>query len=404
MHSMNTVRPLLLSLMLLLPPSAALAAPQGGGMPPAPVKVIEVKKTALVETAVYPARLRAVEQVEVRPRVGGMIERVLFKDGARVEKGQVLYEIDPRPYAAQVARAEATLAQAEAQLALARAEAARGRSLAASQALAREAIEQRDAASLVAEANVRAARAQLEAARLDLDFTRVRAPIAGRINRTLVTAGNLVSGPGGNGATLLTTLVPLDPLYVYFELDERTMLGFGGDAPLLGASVGVAMEGEEDFPHKARIDYLDHSYDPSSGTRQVRAVLDNPKGLFAPGQFVRVLLATARRYDTVSVPSRAVGADQGRHFVLVVKADDTVEFRPVTLGPEINGRRPVLSGLAIGERVIVDGMQKARPGSKVAPQPLAEAPSAAECSSSNGNGSQSVAPKTMDDCLSSGRR
>ncbi|MEO1750875.1 efflux RND transporter periplasmic adaptor subunit [Thiofaba sp. EF100] len=400
---MNTVRPLLMSLMLLLPLSAALAAPQGGGMPPAPVKVIEVKKSALVETAVYPARLRAVEQVEVRPRVGGMIERVLFKDGARVEKGQVLYEIDPRPYAAQVARAEAALAQAEAQLNLARAEAARGRSLAASQALAREAIEQRDAASLVAEANVRAARAALEAARLDLDFTRVRAPIAGRINRTLITAGNLVSGPGGNGATLLTTLVPLDPLHVYFELDERTMLGFGDAAPL-GAMVGVALEGEEDFPHKARIDYLDHSYDPSSGTRQVRAVLDNPKGIFAPGQFVRVLLTTARRYDTVSVPSRAVGADQGRRFVLVVGADDTVEYRPVTLGPEIGGRRPVLSGLAVGERVIVDGMQKARPGSKVAPQPLEEAPSAAECGPSNGISSPGVAPKTMDDCLSSGRR
>ncbi|MFZ5467363.1 MAG: efflux RND transporter periplasmic adaptor subunit [Pseudomonadota bacterium] len=402
---MAALRPLLvLTLMLMSPLPEVLAAPQGGGMPPAPVKVIEVKKTSLVETAVYPARLRAVEEVEVRPRIGGMVERVLFKDGAQVEKGQPLYEIDPRPYAAEVARAEAALAQAEAQLRQASAEQARGRALAQTQALSREAIEQRDAASQVAEANVRAARAALEAARLDLDFTRVRAPIAGRINRTLVTAGNLVSGPGGNGATLLTTLVPTDPLHVYFELDERTMLDFGDAAPL-GATVGVALEGEEDFPHKARIDYLDHSFDPATGTRQVRAVIDNPKGRLAPGLFARVLLATARRFDTVSVPSRAVGADQGRRFVLVVGADDTVEYRPVTLGPEIGGRRPVLTGLAVGERVIVDGMQKARPGSKVAPQPLEEAPSAAECGPSEGGATtHGIATRTMDDCLSSGRR
>ncbi|MFZ5513437.1 MAG: efflux RND transporter periplasmic adaptor subunit [Pseudomonadota bacterium] len=402
---MAALRPLLvLTLMLMSPLPEVLAAPQGGGMPPAPVKVIEVKKTSLVETAVYPARLRAVEEVEVRPRVSGMVERVLFKDGARVEKGQPLYEIDPRPYAAEVARAEAALAQAEAQLRQARAEQVRGRALAQTQALSREAIEQRDATLQVAEANVRAARAALEAARLDLDFTRVRAPIAGRINRTLVTAGNLVSGPGGNGATLLTTLVPLDPLHVYFELDERTMLGFGDTAPL-GATVGVAFEGEEDFPHKARIDYFDHSFNPATGTRTVRAVLDNPKGIFAPGQFARVLLATARRFDTVSVPSRAVGADQGRRFVLVVGADDTIEYRPVTLGPEIGRQRPVLSGLAVGERVIVDGLQKARPGSKVAPQPLEEAPSAAECApSKEGATTHGIATRTMDDCLSSGRR
>lgn len=402
---MAALRPLLvLTLMLMSPLPEVLAAPQGGGMPPAPVKVIEVKKTSLVETAVYPARLRAVEEVEVRPRVGGMVERVLFKDGAQVEKGQPLYEIDPRPYAAEVARAEAALAQAEAQLRQASAEQARGRALAQTQALSREAIEQRDAASQVAEANVRAARAALEAARLDLDFTRVRAPIAGRINRTLVTAGNLVSGPGGNGATLLTTLVPTDPLHVYFDLDERTMLDFGDTAPL-GATVGVALGSEEDFPHKARIDYLDHSFDPATGTRQVRAVIDNPKGRLAPGLFARVLLATARRFDTVSVPSRAVGADQGRRFVLVVGADDTVEYRPVTLGPEIGGRRPVLTGLAVGERVIVDGMQKARPGSKVAPQPLEEAPSAAECGPSEGGATtHGIATRTMDDCLSSGRR
>jgi len=402
---MAAQRPLLaLTLTIMLPLSAAFAAPQGGGMPPAPVKVIEVKPTSLVESAVYPARLRAVQEVEIRPRVGGMLERVLFKDGALVEKGQVLYEIDPRPYAAQVARAEAALAQAEAQLRLASAEQARGQALAQTQALSREAIEQRDAARQVAAANVRAARAALEAAQLDLDFTRVRAPISGRINRTLVTAGNLVSGPAGNSATLLTTLVPTDPLYVYFEVDERTMLGFQ-EAELLGKTVAVALEGEEDFPHPARIDYLDHSFDPTTGTRSVRAVLANPQGRFAPGLFARVRLETARRFDTLSVPSRAVGADQGRRFVLVVGKDDIVEFRPVTLGPEIQGQRPVLSGLVAGERVIVDGMQKARPGSKVVPQPLEATPSAVECAPSAAHTApQGVATRTMDDCLSAGRR
>ncbi|HER20521.1 MAG TPA: efflux RND transporter periplasmic adaptor subunit, partial [Chromatiales bacterium] len=233
-------------------------------------------------------------------------------------------------------------------------------------------------------------------------FTRVRAPISGHINRTLVTTGNLVDGPGGSGATLLTTVVPTDPLHVYFELDERTMLGFDADAPL-GETVRVAIKGDEGFPHSARIDYLDHSFDPATGTRQARAVLANPDGRLAPGLFVRVQLDTARRFDTVSVPERAVGADQGRRFVLVVGADDTVEYRPVTLGPEINGLRPVLSGLEVGERVIVEGLQKARPGSKVAPQPLEEAPSAAECGPDVG-ASPRVAAGAIDDCLAAGRR
>lgn len=368
---MHALRPAFLTALLALLPAPAVwsAPPAGGAMPPTPVKVIEAKKQSLTETAVFPARLRATEQVEIRPRVGGVIDKVAFRDGVQVEKGQLLYEIDPRPYATEVARAEATLVQAQAQLRLAEAEQARGQALARTQALSREAIEQRDAGKAVADANVRAARAALEAARLELDFTKVRAPIGGRINRTLVTAGNLVNGPGGNVATLLTTLVPTAPLHAYFELDERTMLGFGAKSPV-GQAIRLAFEGEDGFPHQARIDYVDHSFDAATGTRQARAVIANPDGRLAPGLFARVELNTARSFEAVTVPARAVGADQGRRFVLVVGAEDTVEYRPVTLGPEIGGQRPVLEGLKEGERVIVDGLQKARPGGKVAPEAL----------------------------------
>ena len=388
---------LLFSLLTALPLASVQAAPPaGGGMPPAPVKVIQAEPQTLIESVVLPARLRAVEQVELRPRVGGMINKVAFRDGSQVEKGQLLYEIDPRSYAAEVASAEASVAQAEALLRQASAMQARGSALAASQALSKEAIEERNAAKQVAEANLRAARARLESTRLNLEYTKVRAPISGRISRTLVTAGNLVSGPDGSGATLLTTIVPTDTLYAYFEIDERTQLGFAGlpaldgERPPVGQTVHLAL------------DDLDNSFDALTGTRQARAVLDNPRGRLAPGLFARVRMNTARRFDAISVPVRAIGADQSRSFVMVVNAEDVVEPRPVTLGPEIDGQRPVLSGLKPGERVIVDGLQKARPGSKVAPQPLEKAATSSECRPTQGPGA--VAAKAIDDCLASGSR
>lgn len=400
---------LLFSLLTALPLASVQAAPPaGGGMPPAPVKVIQAEPQTLIESVVLPARLRAVEQVELRPRVGGMINKVAFRDGSQVEKGQLLYEIDPRSYAAEVASAEASVAQAEALLRQASAMQARGSALAASQALSKEAIEERNAAKQVAEANLRAARARLESTRLNLEYTKVRAPISGRISRTLVTAGNLVSGPDGSGATLLTTIVPTDTLYAYFEIDERTQLGFAGlpamdgERPPLGQTVHLALDGEEGYPHAAKIDYLDNSFDALTGTRQARAVLDNPRGRLAPGLFARVRMNTARRFDAISVPVRAIGADQNRSFVIVVNAEDVVEPRPVTLGPEIDGQRPVLSGLKPGERVIVDGLQKARPGSKVAPQPLEKTATSSECRPTQGPGA--VAAKAIDDCLASGSR
>ncbi|MEW6446052.1 MAG: efflux RND transporter periplasmic adaptor subunit [Pseudomonadota bacterium] len=386
--------------------ASVVAAQAPGGMPPPPVTVIQTEVRPLTETVVIPARLRATEQVDIRPRVGGLIDRVAFRDGTRVEKGQLLYEIDPRAYAAEVASAEAGVAQAEALLRQASAMQARGSALAPSQALSREAIEEREAARQVAEANLRAARARLESARLNLEYTKVRAPIGGRINRTLVTTGNLVSGPGGNGATLLTTLVPTDTLYAYFDIDERTQLGFAGQParedglpPPVGQRVGLALDGEEGFPRSARIDYLDHSFDAQTGARQARAVLDNSGERLAPGLFARIRLETARRFDAIALPTRAIGSDQNRQFVMVVNAEDVVEPRSVTLGPEIDGMRPVLSGLKPGERVILDGLQRARPGGKVAPKPL-EPAALAECKPSVGP--KDVATRAMDDCLSSG--
>ncbi len=333
--------------------------------------------------------------------MGGLIDKVAFTDGGTVRKGQLLYEIDPRPYAAEVARAQASVAQAEALLRQASAMQARGSALASSQALSREAIDERNAARQVAEANLRSARAALDAALLDLDFTRVTAPIDGLISRTQVTVGNLVSGPDGSAATLLTTIVPIDPLHVYFEADERSLEGFGGTPPL-GGEVRVALAGEDGFPHLARLDYAAPGFDPATGTRQLRALLPNPRGRLVPGMFARAKLVGVRRFEAVSVPVRTVGADQGRQFVLVVGADDVVEARPVTLGPDIDGQRPVLSGLKAGERVIVDGLQKARPGSKVAPQPLEPPADSAECRPAEG--AKDVAAKAIDDCLAGGSR
>ncbi|MEW6765333.1 MAG: efflux RND transporter periplasmic adaptor subunit [Pseudomonadota bacterium] len=389
----------LLTLLLALPILHAHAAPPAGGMPPAPVKVIQVVPGTLSESAIFPARLRATEQVEVRPRVGGLIDKVAFTDGGMVKKGQLLYEIDPRPYAAEVARAQASVAQAEALLRQASAMQARGSALASSQAISREAIDERNAAKQVADANLRAARAALDAARLDLEFTRVTAPISGLISRTQVTVGNLVNGPGGSGTTLLATITPIDPLHVYFEVDERSLQGFGGTPPT-STPVKLELAGEAGFRHPASIDYVAPTFDPATGTRQLRAVLPNPKGQLAPGMFARAELLGVRRFDAVSVPTRAVGADQGRQYVLVVGADDTVEYRPVTLGPEIGGQRPVLSGLKAGERVIVDGLQKARPGSKVEPQPLEPSTDSAECHPAEGT--KAVAAKAIDDCLAGG--
>ena len=304
--------------------------------PPPEVSISQPVEEPVQDTLEFTGRTSAIETVEVRARVTGYISKVAFSDGAVVKAGDLLFEIDPREYQATVLRAEGDVA---------------------------------------------ALRAQLENARLDLEFTRVTAPIAGRVSRAEITAGNLVV-VGASGGPLLTTIVSLDPIYVYFDADERALirvrkarLANGETAVPSGktpAFVGLAEE--EGFPHHGMIDFLDNRVDPSTGTIRVRAVLPNPDALLTPGLFVRVRIPVSDAKPALLVNDRAIGTDQDRKYVLVVNDKNVVEYRPVKLGAMHEGLRTVTEGLAPADWVVVNGVQRARPGVTVAPQKVSMRP------------------------------
>ena len=385
--------------------SANAPASNAGAPPPPKVGIIEVQAHSLRQSVDYPAQIRAVEQVEVRPQVSGMLQSIHFRDGESVDKGQLLYTIDSRPFAAEVAAAEAAVAQAEASLRLAIKEQQRGQELARTQTLSRESIDQRDTAKQVAEADLRAAQARLLSARINLDYTQIRAPIGGQIERTQMTPGNLVTSPLGSGTTLLTTITPTDTLYVYFQIDEATQNGFSAQSPTapLGDPIKISPQGDTAAWESATIDYLAPSFNAKSGTRQARARLDNKAHRFAPGQFAHVRMNTAQVFNQVAIPAAAVGMNQSRHFVMLVNAENTVQMRPVKLGPEIDGLRPVLEGLQPGERIIVEGLQRARPNSKVTPELIAAKKPDSDCKADN---TQPTPGQPLESCISaaSGKR
>jgi RND family efflux transporter MFP subunit len=332
------------------------------------VTVAAVEERNITEWDEFVGRLEAVESVEVRPRVSGYIERVVFSAGKEVHKGELLFQIDPRPYQAELARAEADLVQARSAAALAARNLERSRQLAAGDAISREDLDSRSAAAERSGAAVHAAQAAVAAARLNLDWTRVRSPIRGRVGRAEVTAGNLVQA---GGATRLTTVVSLDPIYAVFDADERSYLKYaarGGGPRDHRAQIllGTAAEGQA-FPHQGYVDFFDNQLDPRSGTMRARAVFANPDHLFAPGLFARLKLVGGDAYRATVVSDRAVGTDQDKKFVLVVKDDSTVEYRPIELGRLVDGYRVVAGGLKAGERVVVNGLQRVRPGMKVTP-------------------------------------
>jgi len=335
--------------------------------PPPAVSVAAVEERKITEWDEFIGRLEAVESVEIRPRVSGYIERVAFTAGKEVRKGDLLFQIDPRPYQAELARAEADLAQARSAAALAARNLDRSRMLAAGDAISKEELDGRGANAERGAATVQAAQAAVATARLNLEWTRVRSPIRGRVGRAEVTAGNLVQA--GN-ATRLTTVVSLDPIYATFDADERSYLkyaarGAGGPrdqrAPIL---LGTASEGR-DFPHRGYLDFFDNQLDPRSGTVRARAVFPNPNHLFAPGLFARLKLVGGADYQATVVSDRAIGTDQDKKFVLVVKPDSTVEYRPIELGRMVDGYRVVAGGLKPGEKVVVNGLQRVRPGMRV---------------------------------------
>jgi multidrug efflux system membrane fusion protein len=336
--------------------------------PLADVTVAEVIHRPLRDWQEFSGRLQAVNTVEVRPRVSGFVDRVAFQDGARVRKGQLLFQIDPRPFQAEVDRLVAERSRTVSDLELARANRARAERLIGAHAISREEYERLGAAESSAQGALGSIDASLQAARLNREFTEVRAPIDGHASRAIVTAGNLVTS-----ASILTTLVSDDPVYVYFDADEQTYLRYAKarreEKHAAGESAGVyvGLADETGYPHAAALDFIDNQVDPATGTIRARAALANPDGRYTPGLFARVRLVGGEARDSVLVEDRAVGTDLSKKFVLTLAAGDRVEYRLVELGREINGLRVVEKGLAPGEVVVVNGLQHVRPGQTVAP-------------------------------------
>jgi len=351
---------------------AACARVAAGGAAPALPQITAAPAVArdVTEWDEFTGRLEPVQSVAVRPRVSGLISKVSFEEGGLVRQGQPLFQIDDRPFQAQVDRLRAELAQATVARDRTATEMRRADRLSSENAMPLEERERRTGAAAEATAHVDAVAAALRAAELDLEFTKVVTPISGRVSRALVTRGNLVSGGQGD-ATLLTTVVSVDPIYASFDADEQAFLRYG-DRARRGAGAGngglrieMALADEQAFPHAGALQFLDNQLDSSTGTIRGRAVFRNPDHRLTPGLFVRLRLPGTAAYRGVLVEDRAVGTDLGRRFVLVVGGDKKVESRTVTLGPLVDGLRVVRKGVAAGELVVVNGLQRVRPGMQV---------------------------------------
>jgi RND family efflux transporter MFP subunit len=370
-------------------PLLGCASKPAGPPPPPAVSVAPALEREIAEWDEFSGRLEAVDQVQIRPRVSGYIKRIAFAEGKDVRKGEVLVEIDPRPYQADLEEAQAQLEQARTAADLASKEVARAEKLVSVQAISREEYDSRVSAQANGVAAVRAAEAAVANARLNLEWTRVRSPIAGRVSRAEVTEGNLVqSGPPD--ATLLTTVVSLDSIYLYFDSDEQTYLRYASRANGAGKRnwrnarfpVYLGLANETGFPHEGYLDFVDNRIDPASGTIRTRAIFTNRDHRFTPGLFARVKLVGSQKAPAVLVRDAAVGTDQDRKFVLIVGPGDTLAYRPVELGRLTDGLRIVKSGLKPGERIVVNGLMRVRPGVKVAPTLVAMVPDSSDTSAS----------------------
>jgi multidrug efflux system membrane fusion protein len=323
-----------------------------------------VLEKPVAETQEFSGRLEAVERVQIRARVGGFITAVNFKPGSEVKKGDVLFVIDARPYEAEATRAQAAASAARARADLAQSELTRAASLMADKAIAKREFDTAAASQKELAANAGAAQAQYEAARLNLAYTRVVSPINGRVSKAEITVGNLV-----DASAVLTSVVSLERIYASFDGDEETYLRVGARARK-GAPVAVrvGLANEEGFPHEGKLEFVDNELDARTGSVRMRAAFANQDGALVPGLFARVQLGAADQRTAVLISERAVGTDQSRKFVFVVGADNKAEYRPVTLGPVIDGLRVVRSGVKAGEKIIVNGLQRVRPGAPVTPQ------------------------------------
>jgi multidrug efflux system membrane fusion protein len=354
--------------------------------PPPVVSVVQPVAREVVEWDEYIGRLEAPETVEIRARVSGYLDKVHFKEGKEVRKGDLLFTIDRRPYKADLDRAAADYERVQSQAELAKNDADRAQKLILTKAISTEDYDTKLKTYTAALAVEKSAKANLDFTTLNWEFTEIRSPIGGRTSRAIVTEGNLISG-GGAGATLLTTVVSQDPLYCYVDVDERSILKYiqlrregkresALDKPI---PVEMALGDEVGFPHKGFTDFVDNKIDPTTGTLHCRGVFPNPERALGPGFFARMRIPGSGKYPALLIPDRCLGSDQSQKFVYVVNAEKSVEFRPVKIGPMIDGLRVLKEGVKPGEQIIVEGLLRVRPGVVVeaklweAPAPAAAA-------------------------------
>ncbi len=353
----------------------AIIGPAAAQQGPMPVTVASPLVQELVEWQEFTGQFAAVETVEVRPRVSGYLDSVYFQDGELVEQGQLLFIIDQAPFEAAHAAAEARLAQARARLTLADSQLDRARGLLANNNISRAAFDERQEELRAASAAVQEAEANLQLAELDLDYTVITAPIAGRIGRREVSVGNLVIGGAAGSTTPLTTIVSVDPIRFEFDMSEAYFLRYqrAGAQSILeshrdgGVRVEARLFDEADWPREGRIDFVDNRVDRTSGTIRMRAVFPNPDGFLTPGQFGILRLPGSPRYPAILLPDQAILNDQDRRIVYIVNADNVVEPRVIRPGPRELGLRIIRTGLEPDDRVIINGLLRARPGAPVTP-------------------------------------
>ncbi|NWB93146.1 multidrug efflux RND transporter periplasmic adaptor subunit MexE [Pseudomonas agarici] len=367
-HSLKLLRFPLATLAVVVLSACGKTPVAGGAMPASKVSVAKVIEQPVNEWDEFTGRLEAPETVEIRPRVSGQIDQVAFTEGALVKKGDLLFQIDPRPYQAEVHRLEAQLQQTRATASRTANESERGKRLLSSNAISAELADNRTSTAQEAKAAVDAIQAQLDLARLNLSFTRVTAPISGRVSRAEITAGNIVTAD----VTPLTSVVSTDKVYAYFDADERVYLKYtqlarqgkrGQTTP-----VYLGLSNETGNPHLGQMNFVDNQVNPRTGTIRGRAVFDNSDASFTPGLYARVKLVGSGTYAAVLINDEAVGTDLGKKFVLVVDADKKIAYRSVELGPKIEGLRIVRNGLNKDDVIVVKGLQRVRPGSLVDPE------------------------------------
>ncbi len=352
-------------------------AKEAAALQPPEVTVSQPATRKVIEWDEYTGRFDAVEAVEIRARVSGYLTTSNFTDGQEVKAGDLLFEIDPRPFERALEQAKAELNQAEVRVSNATLDVNRGRPLLKNDYISKKTFDDRENLVREAQSAVKVAEARVKTAELDLSFCRITAPISGRISQALVTPGNFVSGGGTDGGTtILTTIVTQDPIYIYFDVSENNALkytrlteaGGNGASGMLGSAVGVGLPDEDGFPHEGRLDFLDNRMDQGTGTLRARAVLPNKGAVFSPGMFARVRLQGSPEYQALLLPDEAIGTDQANRFVYVVGDDDIPVRRSVEMGPIEDGLRIIRNGITPEDWVIIRGQQRVRPDQKIAPK------------------------------------